>query len=155
MTPLKWLHMTALIAGSADEITGEQVEQMAAGAARQLAATPPITVTLGKVLYHPEAIMLAARPADALIPVLEAAREATHEVTGSYGRPGNELPDASRHGLPTASPGSPREPLIDALGLDLPARQVRVGAVSLVIQHGPERRWDWQVMARVPIGPDL
>ena len=60
MTPLKRLHMTALIAGSADEITGPQVQQMAAAASRQLAATPPITVTLGQVLYHPEAIVLAA-----------------------------------------------------------------------------------------------
>jgi hypothetical protein len=65
MTPLKWLHMTALIAGSADEISGPELERMAEAASRQLAKTPPITVTLGKVLYHPEAIMLAAKPRDA------------------------------------------------------------------------------------------
>jgi hypothetical protein len=51
MTPLKWLHMTALIAGSADEITGPKLKRMAEAASRQLAETPPITVTLGQVLY--------------------------------------------------------------------------------------------------------
>jgi hypothetical protein len=30
LTPLKWLHMTVLIAGPTSEITGEQVRQMAA-----------------------------------------------------------------------------------------------------------------------------
>ena len=84
--------MTALIAGPASEIGDEQIQQMAAVAGRRLADVPPPTVTVGKVLYHPEAIMLAARPPEALLPVLEAAREATQEVTGSPGRAGSKLP---------------------------------------------------------------
>jgi 2'-5' RNA ligase len=84
--------MTALIAGPADQISTEQIRQMAAAARRLLADVPPVTVTFGKILYHPEAIMLAARPAEALIPVLEAARHATREVTGNPGRAGNKLP---------------------------------------------------------------
>ena len=35
---------------------------MAAVAGRLLADLPPPTVTVGKIVYHPEAIMLAARP---------------------------------------------------------------------------------------------
>ena len=107
MTPLKWLHMTALIAGSAAEITGPEREWMAQAAARQLAETPPITVTVGKVLYHPEAIMLAAKPAKALVPVLEAARYATYEVTGAYGRPETDHPGHLTSHCATAQPGSP------------------------------------------------
>jgi hypothetical protein len=76
-TPCAWLHMTALIAGDASEITGQQIRQMASVASRLLADVPPPTVTVGKILYHPEAIMLASQPADALLPVLEAVREAT------------------------------------------------------------------------------
>src|SRR6266567_5885939 len=62
LTPPERLHMSVLIAGPASEIDSDQVARMAAAAARMLAELPPITVALGKVLYHPEAIMLAARP---------------------------------------------------------------------------------------------
>ncbi len=150
MTPLKWLHMTAMIAGPAQEISGEQVELMAAAAARRLAAIEPSSVTLSRVLYHPEAIMLAARPADALIPFLEAALEATQEVTGTDGRAGNKLPFTPHVTISYSESRQPAQPLIDALGLELPARQIQVGAISIVNQHGPERNWDWHVMARIP-----
>lgn len=68
LTPLMWLHMTTLIAGPSDEISPDHIQQMAKSATRHLAGTPPITVTLGKVLYHPEAIMVAVTPAAALAP---------------------------------------------------------------------------------------
>ena len=56
-------------------------EQAFLTAARMLADMPPITVTIGKILYHPEAIMLAATPADALSPIRQAAIAATREFT--------------------------------------------------------------------------
>ena len=51
LTPYAWLHMTALIAGSASEISEEQIRQMATAAGRRLADVPPITVTVGKILF--------------------------------------------------------------------------------------------------------
>jgi hypothetical protein len=152
MTPLKWLHMTALIAGSADQIPGPELQQMATAASRQLAATPPITVTLGKVLYHPEAIMLAARPRDALIPVLEAARSATYEVTGQYGQPGNRPPWTPHMTVSYSTARQPAEPIISALGPELPGCVVQISTVSLVIQRGPERQWDWNPVATIRFG---
>jgi 2'-5' RNA ligase len=152
MTPLRWLHMTALIAGSADEITGPELEQMAGAAARQLAEIPPITVTLRKVLYHPEAIMLAARPGNALVPVLEAARSATYEVTGKYGRPGNRSPWTPHVTVCYSTARQPAEPIISTLGPELPGCVVQISAVSLVIQHGPERLWDWSPVATIHFG---
>jgi hypothetical protein len=152
MTPLKWLHMTALIAGSADEITGPELQQMAAAATRQLAATPPVIVTLGEVLYHPEAIMLAARPRDALIPVLEAARSATYEVTGQYGRPGNRSPWTPHITVCYSTTRQPADPIITALGYELPGCMVQISAASLVIQRGPERLWNWNPVATIPFG---
>jgi 2'-5' RNA ligase len=152
MTPLKWLHMTALIGGSADEITGPELQQMAAAASRQLAATPPITVTLEKVLYHPEAIMLAARPRDALIPVLEAARSATYEVTGQYGQPGNQSPWTPHITVCYSTARQPARPIMSALGHELPGRSVQISTVSVVIQRGPERQWDWNPVATIRFG---
>jgi 2'-5' RNA ligase len=152
MTPLKWLHMTLLIAGSADEITGPELQQMAVAASRQLAATSPITVTLGKVLYHPEAIMLAARPRDALIEVLDAARSATYEVTGQYGQPGNRSPWTPHITVCYSTAQQPAEPIISALGPELPGSVIQISAVSLVIQRGPERLWDWNPVATIRFG---
>lgn len=83
LTPLEWLHMTVLIAGPTDQVSKEQAREMADAAEQMLAEVQRITVSVEKILYHPEAIMLFARPIDALMPVLEAAKEATRLVTGS------------------------------------------------------------------------
>jgi len=82
LVPRQWLHITTLIAGFADQITTEQKRRMASEARRLLARTPPITITLGRVLYHPRAIMLAAGPPAVLDPVLQAAQETTRLATG-------------------------------------------------------------------------
>jgi 2'-5' RNA ligase len=152
-TPLAWLHMTVLIAGPTSEIGENQIRQMASAAGRLLAEVPPPTVTIGKVLYHPEAIMLAAQPAENLVPVLEAVQEATREVTGGSGRAGSKLPSWTPHiTIAYSTKQQQAEPIIAALGLSLPERKVQLGAVSLVCQHGPERSWDWQPNATVQFG---
>jgi len=152
MTPLKWLHMTVLIAGSCDEITGRQLEQMADAASRLLAETPPITVRLSKILYHPEAIMLAASPGSALVPVREVARSATHEVTGTCGRPGTRTGWTPHITVCYSTSRQLAGPIISGLGHELPGCEVRIGAVSLVIQRGPERQWDWHPVATTRFG---
>jgi len=149
MTPLAWLHMTVLIAGPASELSDEQIQQMAAVAGELLTDVPPPTVTVGKVLYHPEAIMLAARPPEALVSVLEAARKATQEVTGSSGRAGSKLPWTPHITIAYSIAHQPTGPIIDALGRSLPERKAQIRALSLVNQRGPERNWDWQPRATV------
>jgi hypothetical protein len=81
LVPREWLHMTTLIVGFADEISSGQAETMAGQARRLLSGTPPVTVTLGRVLYHARAVMLAAQPPSALEPVLHAVQEATRIAT--------------------------------------------------------------------------
>src|SRR6476660_9142629 len=84
MTPLNWLHMTTLVAGPASSFSDEQLQQMTQAAAEQLANIAPVTVTVGRILYHPEAIMLGVTPANALLPVHQAAAAATQSVTGQH-----------------------------------------------------------------------
>jgi 2'-5' RNA ligase len=155
MTPLKWLHVTGLITGSADEISEQQVQEIAEVGTRLLARTPPIRVTFGKVLYHPEAIMLAASPAEALAPVVEAAKAATFEVIGSSGRPGNKLPWAPHITVCYSTSRQDAAPIIGALGRHLPEVPAQIAEVSLVVQQGPERLWGWRPLATVPIGSNL
>jgi 2'-5' RNA ligase len=150
MTPLTWLHMTVLIAGPASEIGDGQIQQLARVAGQLLADVPPPTVAVGNVLYHPEAIMLAARPSEALLPVLEVAQQATREVTGSSGRPGSKLPWTPHITIAYSTAHQPTGPIIDALGRSLPERKVQIRALSLVNQRGSERDWDWQPRVTVP-----
>jgi 2'-5' RNA ligase len=155
LTPYPWLHMTTLIAGSASEISRVQIRQMAATAGRRLADVPPITVTVGKILFHSEAIMLAAQPAEALLPVLEAVRDATQEVTGHPGRTGSKLPWTPHITIAYSTTRQPAEPIITALGQSLPERKVQISTVSVVNQRGPERSWDWHAEATVRFGIPL
>lgn len=152
LTPLRWLHMTTLIAGPSDQISSAAIQAMAESASRLLAGTAPIAVTLGKILYHPEAIMLAATPAAALTSIREAALAATREITGTDGQAENK-PWTPHITICYSTSRQPAGPIISALGHDLPERRFQVNAVSLVIQQGPERLWDWHPAATVRLTP--
>ena len=152
MTPLEWLHMTTMVAGPAERFRPGQLDLMAKTAADMLAKVPPITVSLGRILYHPEAIMLGIEPAAALAPVRTAAATATNLATGGH-RPDGDLAKWIPHATVCYSTAhQPAAPLIAALGENLPSCQAQVNALSLVIQHGPERSWDWNTVATIHLG---
>jgi 2'-5' RNA ligase len=143
MTPLRWLHITVLLAGSAAELTQDDTNEMLARARALLAATPPVAVTLKRVLYHPEGIALAVSPQDALNPVFEAAQAAISEITGSAAQsPGPAW--APHMTLCYSTSQQPAAPVIAALGRELPGCEVTLDKLSLVIQRGPELLWDWR-----------
>ena len=150
MTPPDCLHMTTLLAGPAERFSQAQREHMIQTASDQLADVPPITVSLGKIVYHPEAILFAVTPAIALAPLRSAALAATH-ATGH---------DASGHDeewrphvtLCYSTSDQPARPIIDALGMVLHERTITVRRLSLVIQTGSELAWDWTVVGIADLG---
>lgn len=121
------LHMTPLIAGPASLISEEKISRMAKSASRLLAGTGPVTVALGEVLYHPEAIVLAATPVTALAPVREAALAATREITGTGGPEESTAQWRPHVTVCYSTSRQPAEPVIAALGRSLP-------------EHRPARR---------------
>lgn len=145
MTPLDWLHMTALVVGSTDDISQQQMQEMIEVASRSLANVAPLKVTLGHVLYHPEAIMLGVRPDGALDPILYAAQTATQEVLGQDGLttsgPGAWVPHMT---ICYSTTEQAAEPLIERVGLKVPDCEVTIDALTLITQWGPERDWDWE-----------
>jgi 2'-5' RNA ligase len=153
LVPQEWLHMTTLIAGFTDEITPDQVEAMAGQARRLLARTPPVPVTLGRVLYHPRAVMLAARPPQALEPVLQAVQEATRIATGREGELHYE-PWTPHVTLAYGNAARPVGPVIEALGRELPSQQIAISSISLISQ-APKQLWTWNLVTEVPFGTDL
>jgi 2'-5' RNA ligase len=150
MTPPDCLHMTTLIAGPAQHFSQAQREQMIRTASAQLSGVPPITVSLGKIIYHPEAILSAVTPASALAPLRSAALAATR-ATGH---------DASGHDeewrphvtLCYSTSDQPARPIIDALGMVLRERTITVRRLSLVIQTGSELAWDWTIVGTADLG---
>lgn len=152
MTPLEWLHMTTMVAGPAEGLTHSQLGRMAEAAADILADIPPITVRLGRILYHPEAIMLAVTPAKALAPLRNAAATATSLVTGGDQPDGDPAGWTPHVTICYSTTRQPVAPIVAALGENLPACDAQIKALSLIIQRGPERRWDWRTAATAPLG---
>jgi 2''-5'' RNA ligase len=151
LTPIEWLHMTTLVAGSTEEIPHEQLGDLLDAARVALRDVAAPRVTIGKVLYHPEAVVLAAEPADELRAIQRAIRAATTSVTS------DPIEDsASNRWVPHvtigySTTGQPAEPIITALGTSVPERCFVVDAISLIVQWGPEREWDWQQIGAVDL----
>jgi 2'-5' RNA ligase len=146
MTPLGWLHITTLIAGPADHFSSGQLQQMIKIASGLLADTPPITVTVGGIAYHPEAIMLAVKPTQALATVHEAVQAATRTVAGDHeptGAPPGWIPHIT---ICYSTADQATKPITEAIGQPAQGCEIQVSTVSLVIQHGPERLWDWRTV---------
>jgi 2'-5' RNA ligase len=150
MVPEEWLHLTTFVVGFADEVPQASVDAMVALARQALADVAPVPVTLGRVVYYPEAVVLAVEPAGALRPVLDAVAAATRSA-GIDGRVATEpwMPHVSvaySHGT------GPAAPVIAALGQRLPTTEIAIGSVSLVAQTQVGHSWQWQPVAEVHLG---
>ena len=126
---------------------------MLSGAQQHLGSIQPINVTVSRVLYHPEAIMLGFTPEGALDPIHQAVRQATLAVTGRAGSVTGPAGRWTPHITISYSTGrQPMSPIAVALGREVPGCDIIVRAVSLVIQWGPERLWNWQPVGTVTLG---
>jgi 2'-5' RNA ligase len=150
-TPREWLHITTFVPGLADEFTSTQVENMVAHARRFLWEFPPIQITLGKVFYHSEAIILGIEPNHALDSLRQAVWQATNLVTGGS----EELkchPWIPHITMAYSTADQPASPIINALGRELPVCKATVDSICLVDQQGAERLWNWRILAEIPFG---
>jgi 2'-5' RNA ligase len=145
MTPPQWLHVTLLRVGTADLVTEGDMSRMLARAQAALSRTAPVTVTLERIFYHPEAIALGVSPGSALTPFLAAARASTLGVLGADAADDEEGEWAPHLTLCYSEASQPAAPVIAALGRTLPKSEVTIGEMSLVVQIGAEDQWNWRV----------
>lgn len=148
LVPPRWLHLTTLTSGPADDIAPGPLAAIIEEARHLLAAISPIAIPLGRVLYHPRAVMLDAGPAGPFEPVIEAIQTATRHAgsrTALYHDPWR--PHIT---LAYSNATRPAAPVIQALGRSLPVRQVTIRSVSLVTQS-PGQRWTWDLIAELPL----
>jgi hypothetical protein len=150
-TPEPWLHLSVLRLGLASELAQPALEAMVDQARSRLAAVPPAQVTLGRVLYHPEAVALRADPAGGLAAITGAVLAA---ASSTLGRAESELaePGIPHVTVAYSTQDQPAGPVVAALGHELPQCPVSIEAVYLVAQRGAERDWAWQVVAGVALG---
>jgi 2'-5' RNA ligase len=148
LVPPRWLHLTTLTTGPADDIAPAALASMIGEAQHLLAAITPITITLGRILYHPRAVMLDAGPAQPFQPVIEAI----HTAARHAGHSAELYHDPWRPHITLAYSNTtqPAAPIIEALGRNLPARQITIRSVSLVTQS-PSHRWTWDLIAELPL----
>lgn len=151
LPPLEWLHITTLVVGPTDEITTEQQQDMLATASELLAALPPVEVTLGRILYHPEAIAAEVQPVAPLKQIRNAIQAATLKATGREGYTEGPAQWTPHMTLAYSEAEQPAEPLITALGRELPPTKLTINTVTLVAQQGPERLWNWHPVGRAPL----
>jgi 2'-5' RNA ligase len=151
-TPEQWLHMSVLRVGLTTELASGEIDAMVTQARDLLQQISPVTVTLGQVLYQSEAIILGAKPGDALDHVAQVVRDAATSTTG--------LPTDVRAHLwiphvtvAYSTQDQSADPIIAALGHELPECPVTIDRIHLVAQHGAERAWNWQPISTITIGP--
>jgi len=144
---MPWLHMTTYIVGFADEVPDSAIEAMTADARRRLSQVAPIQVSLGRVGYASNAIVLLVEPPGALAPVLDAVREATR-AAGCEGHTDTDpwLPHIS---VAYSNTTIPAAPIITALGRRLPQTETTIRSINLVSQTQVGRSWQWQPVAEV------
>jgi 2'-5' RNA ligase len=136
MTLPHWLHVTVRRVGTADLVTQDEMSRMLARAQAEPARTAPVTVALQRVIYHPEAIALSVSHASALAPVLAAARATTREVLGADAVDGEWDEWAPHLTLCYSTTEQATAPVIAELGKTLPASELTIGVISLVVQRG-------------------
>jgi 2'-5' RNA ligase len=144
LTPRNWLHMTVLVGGSTEQVSRAQLHSLLDAGRAALADTPAPAVTLERILYHPEAIMLAVEPVADLHGIRRRIDKATSSVIGT-----TVDDEATARWVPHMTVGystadQAAGPIIGTLGNSMPAHRFRVEAIMLVVQWGPERCWDWE-----------
>lgn len=155
-TPLRWLHITTLIVGSTDDVTRSQMSDMVVAARRLLRDLRPIPVTMGKVFYHPEAIVLTIEPTGALQPILDAAESATTSTLGRVDRQGTFDSSWTPHmTISYSTADQPVEPIFAALGRSIDEHRAVIDSLTLVIQWGHERGWNWEPVGTARLSSHL
>ncbi|WP_051712515.1 2'-5' RNA ligase family protein [Spirillospora albida] len=151
MIPAEWLHMTTQIVGFRDEIGGGEVDGMVESAQRRLAGLEPVTVELGRLWIHSEAVVLGIRPPRALDLVRDAVRASAKRVRAHQleAEPTWE-PHVSVAYSNTAGPAAP---VVEALAERLEPVQMRVNEVHLVEQVRVDRLYRWERRASARLGP--
>lgn len=150
--PTPWLHMTTQIVGFADEISDSELRAMITSVSESMRSMAPTRISLGRPLFHSEALVLGVTPRDGLDAVRSAIRQAV-AMTVRANRLADD-PDWVPH-LSVAYSNSEAlaEPVISAMQSPPEPVDVRIDAINLVSQERVGHSYVWDRVATVQLGP--
>ena len=152
-TPREWFHMTIYVPGPAEKIGPDRLGVLLSRSQDAVNDVRPVPATTSRVIYHPEAIMLAVDPSDQLRSVARSVAQATQEVVGPQERAVERVASWVPHvtvAYSTAVQDS--APIVEAVGACVPLRTALIQRISLVVQWGPERDWNWERVGEIRLG---
>lgn len=152
LTPPEWLHITTAIVGSTDDITRDQMAAMVEEAQHLARDVAPTSVSIQKILYHPEAIILSVQTAEALWPIRRIAQAVTQNVDERAETFCEPHPWTPHMTIAYSTANQEVEPIVSVLGRSVQERLITVESLTLVIQWGPERLWNWEPVGTVQLG---
>jgi 2'-5' RNA ligase len=147
LVPGPWLHLTVQDVGFSDEVSGDDLAAITAGARSRLAAVPAAAVTIGPARALDEGIGGDAHPAAALSPARDAVRAAIGDVWGPWRVPGQAdwWPHVS---LAYASAGGQLALAAD----EYEAAAITVTEIQLILLSRDGYRYEWETLATVKLG---
>ena len=149
-TPQRWLHITTLVVGFIENFTAEEVGDIRTSARETLSNVSPVKIVTDKVLYHPEAIAIGLSPEGSLSPIRSAIWQATRKAVGD-----DKILDSKvwnpHFTVAYSTATQSAAPIIAALGKELLCSEVVIKSLSLVVQEGAERLWNWHVIDEIAL----
>ncbi|GAA4630250.1 hypothetical protein GCM10023196_054820 [Actinoallomurus vinaceus] len=149
--PTPWLHMTTQIVGFADEISDSELADMIASVSERMRSVTPTSVSLGRPLFHSEAVVLGATPREGL----DAARSGIRQAVAVTVRT-NQLaddPDWVPHlSVAYSNSDAPAAPVIAAMQPPPPPVDVTIDRIDLVSQERVGHCYVWDGVASVELG---
>lgn len=153
LIPDQWLHLTMQGIGFTDETSDATLAAVIEEAGKQLAQLPAVAVEFGEIVVADEAIVMPALPAEPVQRLRATTRTALGQVVGEDQVP--EDPSRYRPHVSVAylTTDGPSEPYVQAVQSVAPEpATVSISHVDLIEMHRDRRMYEWQVVARMPLG---
>ncbi|MCO5974837.1 2'-5' RNA ligase family protein [Actinoallomurus sp. WRP6H-15] len=143
--------MTTQIVGFVDEISDSEVQAMITAVSERLRSVEPAEVSLGRPLFHSEAVVLSVVPRDGLDAVRAEVRQAV-ATTVRTNRLADD-PDWVPHlSVAYSNAEAPAEPVIGAMQPPPIPIDIRIDAIDLVSQERVGHSYVWDRIATVHLG---
>ena len=150
--PVEWLHLTMQGLGFTDELTADQVDEAVAAARERLAKLSPFELTLGPVRVDPEALLLEAKPAEAVRELRLAIRAGIADAWGADRLPEADTPFSPHISVGYINTDGPAEPFISALDASPATGQAVVREAQLIVINRDTRMYTWKPYVAARIG---
>jgi 2'-5' RNA ligase len=159
LVPPEWLHITVQGIGFVDELTDDEVNEVAKQVGERVTQIQAPVVEFDRPVVVPEAVFFVARPSE---PLRELWRATGEGVTTALG-PGRqyELLEQADGFLPHVTiaysnrPG-PAAPVVRAIeAVQAPSVTTRISRLQVMEFHRDERMYCWRELRSLPIGASV